>query len=110
MPTFLITGARRGIGLEYVRQLSVSAENTIVAVVRNLDDDLQSLQAIVQRPDSIFIVQCDLSNAESIASLPSQLPAELRINTVIQNSGLGRVWRLSGIQLDHRAKSAEAPL
>ena len=91
MPTFLITGIRRGIGLEYVRQLSVSAENTVVAVVRNLDDHLQSIQAIVQSPDTkarILLAQCDLSKPDSIASLPSQLPADLRVNTLIQNSGI----------------------
>lgn len=93
MPTFLITGTRRGIGLEYVRQLSISAENTIVAVVRNLDDNLDSLQAIIQSPDTksrIVLAQCDLSKPESIASLRSQLPADLRINTLIQNSGILR--------------------
>ncbi|KAL6854891.1 hypothetical protein ACO1O0_006026 [Amphichorda felina] len=91
MPTFLITGTRRGIGCEYVRQLSVSAENTIAAVVRNLDGDLGSLQAIIKSPETkarILLLQCDLSNPESIAALPSQLPSGLRINTLIQNSGI----------------------
>lgn len=93
MPTFLITGTRRGIGLEYVRQLSVSAENTIVAVVRSLSDNLENLQAIVQNPDTkarILLTQCDLAKPESIASFPSQLPADLRVNTLLQNGGILR--------------------
>lgn len=93
MPTFLITGTRRGIGLEYVRQLSVSVENTVVAVVRNLNDNLESLQAIIQDPDTkarIFLTQCDLSKPDSIASLPSQLPSDLRVHTLIQNSAILR--------------------
>lgn len=93
MPTILITGTRRGIGLEYVRQLSVSAENTLVAVVRNLDGDLASLQAIIKNPDTkarILLAQCDISRPDSIASLRSQLPTDLRINTLIQNSGILR--------------------
>lgn len=93
MPTFLITGTRRGIGLEYVRQLSVSEDNTIVAVVRDLNGDLETLQAIIKNPGTkarILLVQCDTSNPESIAALPSQLPSDLRINTLIQNSAILR--------------------
>ncbi|KAL4880647.1 hypothetical protein BJY04DRAFT_191148 [Aspergillus karnatakaensis] len=93
MPTYLITGTRRGIGLEYVRQLSTNSENTIVAVVRNLSDDLTSLKAISERPETkakILLAEADLTKPASIAALPSQLPTDLRINTLIQNSGILR--------------------
>ncbi|KAL5339396.1 hypothetical protein BJX70DRAFT_364167 [Aspergillus crustosus] len=93
MPTYLITGTRRGIGLEYVRQLSPSAGNTIVAVVRNLNGDISSLQSIIESPETkarIILAQADLTKPDSIASLPSQLPDDLRINTLIQNSGILR--------------------
>jgi len=40
MPVFVITGANRGLGLEFVRQLSADSSNTILAATRSLSRDL----------------------------------------------------------------------
>ncbi|KAK3309450.1 NADP-dependent dehydrogenase-like protein [Chaetomium strumarium] len=101
MPVYVITGARTGIGLEYVRQLSRAVppqSNTIFAVVRKLDSDLTALRAVqssVPNPETkVHIVECDISSPASIAALPDRIrnanpsnpAAEIRIDTLINNA------------------------
>jgi NAD(P)-dependent dehydrogenase (short-subunit alcohol dehydrogenase family) len=87
MTGYLITGSRSGIGLESVRQLSLSAENTVVACVRSLEGDLEALRAVTEHPDvkaTIHVVEVDLASPTSIASLPSRLPQDFSIDVLIQ--------------------------
>lgn len=89
MPTYFVTGTRSGIGLEYVRQLSLSPDNVVVAAVRDVNADISSLQSVISHPDvkaKIHLIQVDLSSPESIASVPSQLLPGLKINALIQNA------------------------
>ncbi|SPN99490.1 related to protoporphyrinogen oxidase [Cephalotrichum gorgonifer] len=91
MRTYLITGTRSGIGLEYVRQLSTSPDTTVVAVVRDVTADLTDLKSIISSPDTraqIQLVEGNLTSPESITSLPSQLPQGLKIDVLIQNAGI----------------------
>lgn len=97
MPVYVITGARTGIGLEYVRQLTQSPSNTVFAVVRSLTGDLSALHAIQQSSpggDNLHILDCDISSSASIAELPSKIfattssPQSFKINTVINNAGI----------------------
>jgi NAD(P)-dependent dehydrogenase (short-subunit alcohol dehydrogenase family) len=46
MPIFVITGANRGLGLEFIRQLSADSSNTILAATRALSRDLGSLESL----------------------------------------------------------------
>jgi NAD(P)-dependent dehydrogenase (short-subunit alcohol dehydrogenase family) len=93
MKTYFISGDRTGIGLEYVRQLSSQAENTVIGTIRSRSKgaDLGNLESIIISPDTkaqIHLVECDLSSADSISSLGSRLPSELegKTNVVIQNA------------------------
>lgn len=89
MPTFVITGARAGIGLEYVRQLSLDAANTIVALIRDAAADLGSLDDIVLHAKArILLTECDLSSPEAIETLPSRLPQGLTVDKIIQNAAV----------------------
>ena len=47
MNTYLITGANRGIGLEYCRQLKERGDN-IIAVCRNASDELKDLDVSIE--------------------------------------------------------------
>ena len=42
MATYLVTGANRGIGYEYCRQLKMRGEN-VIAVCRAVSDELKEL-------------------------------------------------------------------
>lgn len=98
MAVYVITGARTGIGLEYVRQLAPTPSNTVIALVRSLSADLSALRAIQsQNPSSqVHILECDVSSPSSIAALPSKLlslPAtnptnRLTIDVLINNAAI----------------------
>ncbi|KAL2880449.1 hypothetical protein SGCOL_004169 [Colletotrichum sp. CLE4] len=82
MPTYVVTGARAGIGLEYINQLSKSPSNTVIALVRSTSPSsspsLSVLEAI--RSSSVattHILECDVSSEASIAALPGRLSAVL---------------------------------
>ncbi|KAH6619095.1 hypothetical protein B0J18DRAFT_433237 [Chaetomium sp. MPI-SDFR-AT-0129] len=64
MPVYCITGTNRGIGLEFVRQLAQSPDNTIIAAIRSLSSDLTELKAAASA--STHILECDTGNVASI--------------------------------------------
>ena len=64
MATFLVTGANRGIGLEYCHQLKARGED-VVAVCRQGSDELESLGVRVEPG-------LELSDSEAINDLVPQ--------------------------------------
>jgi NAD(P)-dependent dehydrogenase (short-subunit alcohol dehydrogenase family) len=93
MPTYLITGARRGIGLAYLKELSRDSSNTIIAIVRDLDGDLHDIDAVkAESAGKLSILEADVASPPSIAKLPSLLTSSLgpdiRINTLINNAAI----------------------
>lgn len=64
MPVYCITGTNRGLGLEFVRQLAQSGDNTIIAAVRSLSSDLTDLKAVASPATHIF--ECDTGDIPSI--------------------------------------------
>ncbi|TFY83963.1 hypothetical protein EWM64_g65 [Hericium alpestre] len=69
MPSIAITGANRGIGFEFVRQLSEKPDNTIIALVRN-PDAAQSLRDL-QR-SNIHIVKADISDHATVKAAAAE--------------------------------------
>lgn len=67
MPIYVITGTNRGIGLELVRQLAQSPDNTIFAAVRDVASDLGDLRAAAASgPGTAHVLECDVSSTQSI--------------------------------------------
>ncbi len=62
MPIYCITGTNRGLGLEFVRQLSLSPENTIIATARPAAD-LSDLKAVASA--TTHILACDTASDDS---------------------------------------------
>ena len=79
MTTFLVTGANRGIGLEYCRQLQARGDQ-VVAVCRQPSSELEALGVRIE--DGI-----ELTVETSIADLVSRLDG-LALDGVILNAGL----------------------
>jgi len=79
MATYLITGANRGIGTEYCRQLQARGE-TVVAVCRTPSPELEGLGVRIE-------AGVDISSDSSIAGLVERLGG-LAIDGLIHNAGI----------------------
>ena len=79
MATFLVTGANRGIGLEYCRQLKARGDD-VVAVCRQTSDELENLRVRVE-------AGLELSDSQAIDDLVQRLDG-LPLDGVILNAGI----------------------
>ncbi len=89
MSTYLVTGANRGIGLEYCRQLKERGDN-VIAVCRSASDELKNLGISVE-------TDVDITSDESVADLVKRLDGK-SIDVLINNAGI--LERVSLPQLD----------
>ena len=95
MTTYLITGANRGIGYEYCKQLQTRGDEAI-AVCRRSSDELDDLSknASVRIIDGI-----DVSDDGVIATLLQSLQQQ-PIDVLINNAGIYRQSNLESLNID----------
>jgi NAD(P)-dependent dehydrogenase (short-subunit alcohol dehydrogenase family) len=91
MATYLITGANRGIGQEYCRQL-LSRGDQPIAICRNSSPELDALGIRV-------IKEIDLTQDRDLASLQDQLRGEL-IDVLINNAGIIESVSLANLDVE----------
>ena len=82
---FLITGANRGLGLEFTKQL-LASENIVYAASRNTDDIDELRELKKQYDDDIKIVKLDINDHNSILELSHDLK-NISIDVMINNAG-----------------------
>ena len=87
MATYLVTGANRGIGLEYCCQLQERGDN-VIAVCRSASEELKNLDISIE-------TDIDITLHESVAALASKLKGT-PIDVLINNAGI-----LERISLKH---------
>jgi NAD(P)-dependent dehydrogenase (short-subunit alcohol dehydrogenase family) len=98
MTTILITGASRGIGLEFVRQYAKDGAN-IVACCRN-PDKAAELNAIAKESgDKVRVFPLDVSSKDSIGKLARALDGEA-IDILINNAGVSGPRKQSADEID----------
>lgn len=93
MPTYFLTGANRGIGLEFIRQLCPNPRNTIIAGVRSLEGEIDDLFTLATGNDNVHIIECDVSSMDSISSLA------FRVAEILSKTGenLNYLFNVAGI-------------
>lgn len=67
MPSYAITGAARGLGLELVRQLSSNPSNTVFGIVRNPDNAI-NLASLSNLNPHVHIIKGDVGSSEQLAA------------------------------------------
>lgn len=91
MATYLVTGANRGIGYEYCRQLQAQGHE-VIAVCRTASEELQQLGIRVEEG-------IDLTSGSAIAELRSRL-GELTIDVLINNAAIAKRIDLSHLDVE----------
>lgn len=85
MPTVLITGANRGLGLEFAKQYA--AENWIVLATARDPEKALELKQIASRHRAVATYALDIADDTSIEELADELDGK-PIDVVIHNSGI----------------------
>ncbi|KAJ9138261.1 NAD(P)-binding protein [Coniochaeta hoffmannii] len=105
MPVYCITGANRGLGLEFVRQLAANPQNTILATSRSASSsDINDLKAI-SSPNT-HILQCDVSDVDSIKSFVDEAGKVLdgrKIDFLLNNAGVNYRSEQTSLHMDPEA-------
>ncbi|TXS91962.1 SDR family oxidoreductase [Parahaliea maris] len=94
LKTWLITGANRGIGLEFVRQL-LQSDDRIIATAR-VPEQAAALNALAQaHPGRLQILPLDTGSGESIGHFAAALGGAT-VDVLVNNAGLyGGSWETS---------------
>ena len=85
MPTVLITGANRGIGLEFARQYSIDGWD-VIATARHSSPELEAL--------GVRVESLDLSEADAVAPFPGRIDDKLDL--FIANAGTSHPMSTDG--------------
>ncbi|MBD2120968.1 SDR family oxidoreductase [Trichocoleus sp. FACHB-262] len=91
MATYLVTGANRGIGYEYCRQLDARGDR-VIAVCRSTSEALQQLGVQVE-------AGIDITSDASVAELPKCLGDGV-IDVLIHNAGIIQRVTLDNLDFD----------
>ncbi|ORE06815.1 NAD(P)-binding protein [Rhizopus microsporus var. microsporus] len=87
MSTYVITGASRGLGLEFVKQLSAK-DNTVFACARN-PDQAEELKKLVDNK-KVYSIKLDTTNEQSLKGAVDEISkhAPNGIDVLINNAGI----------------------
>jgi NAD(P)-dependent dehydrogenase (short-subunit alcohol dehydrogenase family) len=108
-PTVLITGANRGIGLEFVKQFSGRDWN-IIATARK-PEAATDLQEIAKKYDQLVVERLDVTDFERMQELKEKYTAQT-IDVLLSNAGITPKYKsafkkVAGVDWDMMRKSLE---
>jgi NAD(P)-dependent dehydrogenase (short-subunit alcohol dehydrogenase family) len=97
MPLLVITGATRGLGLEFVRQYAADGWD-VVAINRRTSDELDALAGAFP----VQIVIADLTDDESLRRAVASLPCD-KVDLLINNAGTMGDQSMAEAGVSHQA-------
>ncbi|KAH8679221.1 hypothetical protein BGZ61DRAFT_551684 [Ilyonectria robusta] len=66
MASYLVTGASRGLGFEFISQLSSDPNNTVIGLVRNKPATLEKVDRELKQRANLHILQADITDYEAL--------------------------------------------
>lgn len=102
MATYLVTGANRGIGYEYCRQLQARGDQ-VIAVCRHSSDELEALS---KKPQIRVETEVDISDEDAVAALIETLNGQ-PVDVLINNAGIYRQSSLASLDINGIRKQFE---
>jgi uncharacterized oxidoreductase len=88
--TILITGGGSGIGLALVKEF-LALNNRVIICGRNLE----KLKAAKGQYQALEIIQCDISNEDSVTKLVEEVLLKYPdLNFIVNNAGIMRLWNI----------------
>jgi len=102
-PHALVTGANRGLGLEWVRQLAGRVEN-LFATCRHPDEADALTRLATRHPSTIDVLALDVANSDAIRAAAERVRTETRsLDLLVNNAGIsggGQRDRFAGVDQD----------
>ncbi|KAG9097960.1 hypothetical protein FS749_005022 [Ceratobasidium sp. UAMH 11750] len=86
--SYLVTGASKGIGLEFVNQLSAAPDTIVFGLVRNLDTSVK-LRDLQNQRKNVHIVTADITNVQELDDAVKQVSSVTggSLDWLINNAG-----------------------
>ncbi|KAG9494897.1 hypothetical protein J7337_013126 [Fusarium musae] len=94
MPSYLITGTSRGLGFEFVRQLSADPNNTVIGFVRNKKATEEKIQRELPGRSNIHTIQGEIQKLEDVKNLVKEVSQITggSLDYIIANAALQSEW------------------
>jgi len=89
-PTVLITGANRGIGLEFAKQYAAKGW-TVIATARE-PDQADALNSLTKSRDNLLVERMDVTDAGEVAAVAARYK-DRAIDVLINNAGISGDFR-----------------
>ena len=86
MNKYVVTGANRGLGLEFVRQLSDRGEQVLAAC--RAPKEAEALNALASSSERITVAALDVSDEESVRDFIGQVARQGGVDVLINNAGI----------------------
>ncbi|KAJ8109099.1 hypothetical protein ONZ43_g6233 [Nemania bipapillata] len=94
MSSYVITGASRGMGWEFMRQLSRDPSNTVIGIVRDKLPTAKRVADELEGRSNITIIEADITKYEDIkrAATQAAIVTGGRLDYLFANAGQSMFW------------------
>ncbi|KAM0428484.1 hypothetical protein ACHAPT_006844 [Fusarium lateritium] len=94
MPSYLVTGVSRGLGFEFLRQLSDRPENTVIGLVRNKEATVEKVNRELSPRNNVHIIQADINDYEALKASVNETSdiTDRKLDYIIANAGYVSPW------------------